>query len=411
MQNNKLTLAVLCAAGLTLAACGSGNTPSNSNTQHFNVTTLTPPAGFSPVGAAGSSNVAVNLTTGQVAWPIGTSYQIFTLPSDLLAALQALPNLNGVSVSTQISTSATYAFTLPNHSIYLLTPSTSSSSVSVVNNSTAKNSAKPQANTALLEAAFESTPLTIFTSNTYPLNAGTVLVGGIDESGVNAVSIQYTNGTGQAALYPATDCPAVASTEKITTVAIIEKLGVSQNTYLAIGTSAGSVCVFGNNGQQTQPQVQNLTPSALNHGYPATNTAVSPPFGFYAASNDNSIITGYWLVGGQIYRVNGNQNQTTGVITPQSFLSVTGSPISGNNGTTFTNSPTNVVAALTDTQGTEWVINSADNTVWALPSGLTAWSQAASNNAVVKATSLTATPTGVGVYANSNGSSTLVALQ
>ena len=366
MQKNKLTLAVLCAAGLTLAACGSGNAPASNNNNGITKTTLTAPAGFSPIGAAGSSDVVINLSAGQVAWPMGTSFTTYTLPSDLLAALKALPNLDGVKISTPMGIAVPVAFTLPDNSVYVLTPSSSSSSASTGNSTT------PQAVFSLSDVKV-TPPLTTFTSNVYPVGSSAVLVGGINESGINTLSLQTGTGVTPAIAFttPATTCPGVAASETITTVAAVTQFGIKDFNYLAIGTNNGSVCVFGADQKFANGQVQNLSTSAKKVGYVLGNS-VTAPFGFFAATNESSDLIGNWFVGDQLYRVNGTQ-AADGTITRNSFLKLTGAIISGNNETTFANAPAAVSSTVTDTQGVLWAVSSGGKMIQVLTPGSTTW--------------------------------------
>ena len=388
MQKNKLARAVLCAAGLTLAACGSGNQQNSNNTPTITLHAITVPAGFSQIGAAGSSPVMINLAAGEIAWPVNATYQAYTIPAELLTALNALTPTEIAAIKVSASAGKLVPLTLlfPDNTVYVLTPAASSSSI-------ADNNIKPTATTFTLTLSSFTIPTSVqVTSNslTAIFNGTTgTMFGGTDKSnGNNNLYLINPDTKTVITTFPTTDCTGVDKNATVTTVSAVK---FQNQDYAAFGTNTGSVCVFATlNGK---PTITNLSAQAPAPG--KANSYIHAQvnnFGFYTDGSNQ--LLGFWLVGApngaqQIYRVTGQSGAAgsgqagTGII-GKAFWNTTSNAAQSSGGTTqqFTNVPTSVTDMNVDSTGT--VIAAANGGVSALPiicgnGQQTQWTQAATS--------------------------------
>lgn len=364
MKKILVNLLALGLVGGAVVACSSGSSSNStpaSGPAAPSATAVTPPNGFTiPAGSA--SGAAFNLSANQLAVPGASGYTTFAMPADLTAAISGA----GTSAVTVTSSGSNIVVSLPsgaNTLTYVLTPvaqSSQSQSLQATVATTAESytygSAVAQTNLIAVESATKYPHGLVFGS------ADSLVVIPPNSSGFESAS------------FPINGCAGVsghASTISASTVNTV--------SYISVGTSAGSVCVFSGS---------TATWTNLSSQAPTTNANAYTPgyvnnFGFPSTLNTGSTLVGYWNVGTgttNIYRVTGYYKN--GTPTGNGFLNTTsGTAQTTTNGTTqvtFTNVPSTsaIYSSYVDAAGNVWV-GTTNGSVYVLRTGATAWTNTA----------------------------------
>ncbi len=366
MKKIVINLLALGLIGASIVACNGGGSSSPANTAPPApaASPIAPPAGFD-IPSGSPSGAAFNLSSGEIALPGASGYNVISTPSDVTAALAAagIANVNVTSSGGNILLSmpgAVSGTTLT----YVLTPLTQAAARQA--QATATSAESFTYSTSDVKTNVISVPATSIT----PAGLGF----GYSVNGDTGAAIISPNSTQQAPVYTSlNNCSGATGTPS----AIIATYtnGVA---YVGLGTSTGTVCVLSG----ANLAFTNLSTQAPAAKYTAGNVN---GFGYPASLNTVSTIVGYWNVGTvgtsvNIYRVTGTY--VNGAPTGNGFLNTTvGGQQTTTNGTTvvtFTGFPTNssIYSSYTDSVGNVWVGTNA-GAVYVLRTGATQWTSAA----------------------------------
>ncbi len=363
MKKILVNLLALGLVGGAVVACSSGSSSNStpaSGPAAPSASPISPPDGYTiPAGSA--SGAAFNLSGNAIALPSSSGYTTFAMPADLTAAISGA----GTSAVTVTSSGSNIVVSLPsgaNTLTYVLTPvaqSSQSQSLQATVATTAESytygSAVAQTNLIAVKSATQYPHGLVFGS------ADSLVVIPPNSSGFESASFLINGCAGVSGH---------ASTISASTVNTV--------SYISVGTSAGSVCVFSGStatwtNLATQAPSGKYTPGNVNN------------FGFPSTLNTGSTLVGYWNVGtigtaANIYRVTGYYNNATP--TGNGFLNTTsGAEQTTTNGTTkvtFTNVPSTsaIYSSYVDAAGNVWV-GTNSGSVYVLRTGATAWTNTA----------------------------------
>lgn len=416
----KSLVALLVAGTFGITACGTGGGCETSPT--INVNPINVPESFVPFGkienTEGTTPVAYNQATGEIAYIVNNSYQQFTLPANVKAALSTAFT-NGESANIAISSAGqSVAMVIPSAiignkpEVYVLTPTSAAQPNFVVLGGqkllTGEALGTPVDKSSYVEVVSPSD-----TEYSTQLSSSKFSLQQITEVSTNVIPVVTTNTTNSTSLqssssqyYPLTGDTGCSGWETTKPTPSAVQVALYNGTYyIGAGSQGGQVCVMGVTGTVVTQPWQSLTygPNTAEVTSRYTPGKVNQ-FSFYPGANE---LYGYWNVNSagnnQIYRVT---SKTSSINAPASFWNTT-NPNKQTSTTfatsvQFSNVPAQVNSTFTDNNNNIYV-GTLNGMVYKLASGSTQWISTKLANAGVVDVAPTAAGTGAVASVTVNG--------